>query len=272
MFPGENSAAYAAYDSTEIELPSGRVVRCPSLTVAEGVRYCRLFDRGAVDVAGHAKFFAEFPKRVGILDERLVDLGVQVEGLAFGEMLFCEAVALVQGVDRAARAPDVAVAARLLDKFRCAVGLPETEPEAVFAAAERFVVALYRCVYAIARDLLLPPALKPEESVGGGRGRRLTVGLDDMLSEYGACYGGFPAPDSSWRMFLAGVKLAARHEARTKLITLDAVSAAIAAAFGDKGVASGRDRLADEAYPFAGEDVQYHPNMFAPDYQVPADA
>lgn len=92
------------------------------------------------------------------------------------------------------------------------------------------------------------------------------------MADFAACYGSFPAPGMSWRLFLAGVKRAPRQEARTKLAMLESVRAAIAAAFGDKSVELMRRALIEESYPLARRAPVFHPNMFAPDYAEPVEA
>lgn len=91
-----------------------------------------------------------------------------------------------------------------------------------------------------------------------------------MMFEYAACYGGPPAPGMAWRLFLAGYKRTSMFGARAKLSTLEAVGAAVAAAFGDKTVDVLRKSLVAEAYPLKRRPIVFHPNMFAPGYMEPA--
>jgi len=96
-----------------------------------------------------------------------------------------------------------------------------------------------------------------------------------MMADYAATFGGFPAPDAPWRLFLAAVARTPRYEARRQLTLFDAVSGAISGTFSETGATLGRvarDRLVRRAYPVRRREPVFHPNMFAPDYAEPADA
>ena len=71
------------------------------------------------------------------------------------------------------------------------------------------------------------------------------------MAEYAARYGGFPAPESPWPLFLAGARRASRFDARAKLMAWEAAEAAISSAFGgsDPKLGRARDRLLRLAYP-----------------------
>lgn len=95
-----------------------------------------------------------------------------------------------------------------------------------------------------------------------------------MMTDYAAVYGGFPAPDTPWRLFLAAVARAKRYDARHELQLFDAVRLAIGAALGgSKSLGQTvRDQMVRRAYPVSDRTPVFHPNMFAPDAQEPADA
>lgn len=101
------------------------------------------------------------------------------------------------------------------------------------------------------------------------------MGLDDMMADYAHEFGGFPAPDSSWRLFLAAVSRTPRYQARAQLSTFDAVAGAIGGAFSEKGAsraAAARRRLTRQAYPVKDRQAEFQPNMFAPGGQGAVDA
>lgn len=70
------------------------------------------------------------------------------------------------------------------------------------------------------------------------------------MAEYAAAYGGPPAPDMPWPMFVLLLERTPRFEARVRLGLVDSVAMAIGAAFGG-GAQTGldRDRLYRAAYP-----------------------
>lgn len=89
-----------------------------------------------------------------------------------------------------------------------------------------------------------------------------------MVAEYAHYYGGPPAPDMAWPLFLALLRRAGRYEARRQLTLFDAVRSAIGAAFaGDKGageVESVRTNLVRASYPIGPESSsRFTPNTLA---------
>ena len=92
-----------------------------------------------------------------------------------------------------------------------------------------------------------------------------------MMAEYAHYYG---APDGSmaWPLFQSLVARTERFEARANLTLYDSVSAAIGRAFSDKSDRAARMQLVARAYPLKRKAPEWHPNMFAPGAQEPADA
>lgn len=97
-----------------------------------------------------------------------------------------------------------------------------------------------------------------------------------MMADYAATYGGFPAPDSPWRLFVSAVSLSPRYESRRQLTLLDAVSSAIGAVMGGPRGASvahaERSRLLSRAYPLKKREPEFMPNLLHPSNMEPADA
>ena len=91
------------------------------------------------------------------------------------------------------------------------------------------------------------------------------------MGDYASCYGGPPAPDDPWPLFLSlATKVVGRFEARVRLLTADAVAEAIARAFGDSGEAAGRrDRALKAAYPLKNPEPRWIENMAAQLGMVP---
>jgi hypothetical protein len=157
----ENSqATFETYDGVKLVLGGGRVVECAPLSVAEATRLLRQLtpEEGDPD---HASFIAEFPERLGIMDELLVDL-VEVEGVG-GEPLELGELTLRDGFDMATlwgvsvAPPDIDAEAsakaqlRVLDEFPATFGLPTDLPAAeVFAVARRLTEAIYLRIYGLA--------------------------------------------------------------------------------------------------------------------------
>lgn len=156
MLPGQSDATYEAYDGVELRFLNGCVVKCAPLTVAEAVRYLRLFGQVEVEPTAHAAFVAEFPVRIGITQERLVDLGLEVEGCTFGDLTYEGARQLVALQVAAAWADDVRMRSRaqgeFLTRFPLAVGLTGATPAEVFNVGRRFTEAMYRMIYGLAED------------------------------------------------------------------------------------------------------------------------
>jgi hypothetical protein len=73
-----------------------------------------------------------------------------------------------------------------------------------------------------------------------------------MIAEYAHAYGGPPAPDMAWPLFVALAERAPRFTARAKLVTFDAVRLAIGAAFADRDggytIDAARDEMIEQAY------------------------
>jgi hypothetical protein len=157
----ENSqATFEAYDGVKLVLGGGRVVECAPLSVAEATRLLRQLtpEEGDPD---HASFIAEFPERLGIMDELLADL-VEVEGVG-GEPLELGELTLRDGFDMATlwgvsvAPPDIDAEAsakaqlRVLDEFPATFGLAVDLPAAeVFAVARRLTEAIYLRIYGLA--------------------------------------------------------------------------------------------------------------------------
>lgn len=97
-----------------------------------------------------------------------------------------------------------------------------------------------------------------------------------MMADYAATYGGFPAPESPWRLFIAAVGMSPRYESRRQLSLMDAVTSAIGAAMGGHGGAAvaqrERSRLMQRAYPLKHREPELLPNRLHPGYVEPADA
>lgn len=68
---------------------------------------------------------------------------------------------------------------------------------------------------------LAPPSLDLEDASDSGNGKHETIGLDDLVFDYAAAYGGPPRRDLPWSLFLAGVRRVKRFEARQLLAVMD---------------------------------------------------
>ena len=78
------------------------------------------------------------------------------------------------------------------------------------------------------------------------------------MAEYASAYGGPPAPDSRWRLFVTLCEKTARFGARTQLAFTDGVNLGISLSFGKGSDAKrARDAVVRAAYPLArkGEKV-----------------
>ena len=75
----------------------------------------------------------------------------------------------------------------------------------------------------------------------------LWTGLDDMIAEYAAYYGGPPGPDLAWPLFVALYQRTPLFEARRQLTGLLGTGAAIGAAFGGDNKTA--EELFKRAYP-----------------------
>lgn len=69
------------------------------------------------------------------------------------------------------------------------------------------------------------------------------------MAEYAAYYGGPPAPDLPWPLFLALTRRTAMFEARLRLTLLGAVERAIGTALGGSDDPHERDAMVRHAYP-----------------------
>lgn len=74
--------------------------------------------------------------------------------------------------------------------------------------------------------------------------------------------GGWPDPETPWRLFLAAVRRRGRYAARRRLELMDSVSLAISTQFGGGG-ADVRDALQEEAYPVKRTQGKFWENVFA---------
>ena len=91
------------------------------------------------------------------------------------------------------------------------------------------------------------------------------------MADYARYYGGAPAPELSWSLFLALTERCSRYEARSKLTFLDAIALALSAAFSTGGKADReRDRIFRSAYPVKRRSPKIIQNKFA-DQESPED-
>ena len=166
----KNRATFEAYDGVELRLLNGRVVRCPALTVAEAAHFLRMGARVEDgDYSGVDEFVAAFPVRIGVLKERLVDLGLVVEGpagpLAFGDLTLEDGLALArlygEAVADAKDARSSKAKVRVLDEWPATFGFTAGTPGEVFQVARSFAEALYLHVYGLAKDFLDHLTLSP---------------------------------------------------------------------------------------------------------------
>lgn len=70
-----------------------------------------------------------------------------------------------------------------------------------------------------------------------------------MMAEYAAAYGGPPAPETAWPLFLALLARTPMFRARHELSLFDAVGAAIGVAFGGGDVEKIRRDMIAAAFP-----------------------
>ncbi|HEX6940892.1 MAG TPA: hypothetical protein VF158_15855 [Longimicrobiales bacterium] len=93
----------------------------------------------------------------------------------------------------------------------------------------------------------------PPDAGGGasGAGDEADAGLDDLIAEYAATYGGPPAPDTPLPIFWALASRIPRFEARAILRTIRGVAAGAVEAFGETSFDAtlARDELERLAYP-----------------------
>ena len=155
-------ATFEAFDGVELRFLGGVVRKCAALTVAEAAHYLRLEARvNEGDLAAMRQFAAEFPDRIGMLDVRLTDTGLEVVGpggapLSFGDLTVADGLELseivAEAVGRDRRAPKAQV--RILDEFPATFGLDARTltPADVFEVARAFTEALYLHIYGLAKD------------------------------------------------------------------------------------------------------------------------
>lgn len=182
-----SQATYEAFDGVELRLLNGRVVRCSALTVKEAVHYLRLLSlikeaaesEGDDDVAlvaaagAHDDLVSGFPDRIGILEERLVDLGLEVEGpdgaLLFGDLTLKDAFEMVgilaTALSDAYSAESSKAKVRILDELPLTLGVDGLGPAEVFALGRTFGKGLYLLVYDLAEDFCQHLTLSPRVKV-----------------------------------------------------------------------------------------------------------
>lgn len=156
-----DQASFDAVDGVELHLLNGQTVRCPALTVKEALRYLRLFAGAEGNPSNHDEILRSFPERIGIMDVRLVDIGLEAEGpdgpLSFGNLTVQAAFDLLDilGVAMGEDYASVAVAeaqVRILDEFPETLGIQSERPTEVFGGARAFAEAFYLRIYGLAQD------------------------------------------------------------------------------------------------------------------------
>ena len=100
---------------------------------------------------------------------------------------------------------------------------------------------------------------------GGGRKRpRRRFGVDDLVAEFSACYGGIPRPDDPWHLFLALALRAGGFGARDRLNVMRGVNLALNQAFASEsgnGILKARVlELEDTAFPYPLLDAEEEPD------------
>lgn len=151
-------ATYRTLEDIELRLLNGRVVYTPALSIAEAKRLLRSLTEIGENPAAHVEIIQTFPQRTGLTDERLVDLGFEVEGLEFGELTLGDALAMAEIYGTAAAdayaAESSRAKVRVLDEFPVTFGLDaeRSTPAEVFGLARTFVETLYLLVYGLAQD------------------------------------------------------------------------------------------------------------------------
>lgn len=161
----------------ELRLLNGRVVHTPALSIREAKELLALLEGAAAavraigadeeprraDIDAFMEVVNDFPKRTGLLDERVIDLGFELEG-PDGELVDLGALRLHDALAMA-RLYGVSIAdpfaiegsqakVRVLDEFPAAFGLdPDAhEPATVYEMARAFTEELYELIYGLARD------------------------------------------------------------------------------------------------------------------------
>lgn len=154
-------ATYEAYDGVRLELLNGAVAECAPLTVKEAVHFLRVLEGFKARTPGaFDALMSEFPARVGLTEQRLADIGLEVEDqsgnpLEFGDLTYADAVKIAEKVAAACYDPDPAAMSRaqidVLDEIPGTLGV-EGPAADVFAVARRFTEAFYLLIYGMARD------------------------------------------------------------------------------------------------------------------------
>lgn len=168
-------AAFDAFDGLRIALIGGRVVHAPAFTVADASHFIRLLAdlHGAMvaDADGpwtlddvheiHTlmhRTSSEVADRLGLLDAKLVEIGLEVDGVEWGDLTASDLQAMLGILNAACHHPDVGEQAanqmRWLDEATETFGL---DPRAL-SASELFEVGrsiartYYRHMYGLASD------------------------------------------------------------------------------------------------------------------------
>lgn len=150
-------ATHEAYDGVRLELLNGAVAECAPLTVQEAVRYLRhLRDVREGRPAALDAFLAEFPERVGLDGQKLRDLGLEVEGVAFGDLTCADGRQILETFATATGHPDETARSRaqiaILDTAPRLLGLATAVPAEVFAAVRSVVDAFLALIFGLAED------------------------------------------------------------------------------------------------------------------------
>lgn len=162
-------ATYEAYDGVELRLLNGRIARCPALTVQEASHYLRLLAGVGEDPSAYDIFLSEFPGRIGILDERITDLGLELAApngrpVEFGDLTLKDALALIDviatALDDAFSVESSEAKVRILDELPLTLGVDANAGE-VFTLARTFAEQLYLLMNGLAQDFLQHLTLRP---------------------------------------------------------------------------------------------------------------
>ena len=164
-----SETAYGAYGGVELRLANDVVHMVDDLTVAEALRFLRVFEGAAEDLRILYLFLREFIPRLGLGDFPLADVGLNLE--------ITDADADIEGVDLSAfselgkkttvlealdmcealwAAQEIGDAIVVLEEFPKLFGVdPDAvRPADIFAAARAFVLAFYAHWYGLAETFL----------------------------------------------------------------------------------------------------------------------
>lgn len=84
-----------------------------------------------------------------------------------------------------------------------------------------------------------------------------------MMAEYAGYYGGPPAPELSWSLFLALLQRTGRHDARRKLIQFESIVEGVGGALSSDGSTDRiHDRLKRAAFPMKRQGPKFLPNKW----------